>query len=642
MMHHRGADFLRVRRRRRYLWGSIGACIAVVVLIVLLFRGPAFAAATNALTGKTHFTAVQTALEHEDFAKAADEASQAVDAFTRSQKEIKRLRLLKVIPGVHRQITAVENLLQVGVQAGKAAQTLAAVAERITEPLRKDGDVTFATISAAEKRSILELVSQSEPEIQGAKASIDLAALYLGHIPERGLLPPIAAAIAPIREKLPTLQASLMQAVPAVRVLPSFAGYPQQKTYLFLLENNNELRPTGGFIGTYGILKVKDGEVVSLSTDNIYNLDAKAEDFLRIDPPEPLKKYLDSQRWFLRDANWSPDFPTSALQVLSMFDQEKQAPQHLDGIIAITPTFVQSLMRLTGPISTDGVTFTSDNVVDQLQYQVEVAFVRKGITDANRKDIIGDMSAMLFERLLALPKTKWGELATTLGAMTKEKHLLLYTGDNETEALIASNGWGGEVRTPQGDGFFVVDANLASLKTDQTMERSITYSVAPEGNDLLATLAITYNHRGNFDWKTTRYRTYTRVYVPDGSTLLDHQGYLQNDKLHGAKPGDVETWNELGKTVFGGFTSIEPQTQGTLTLRYKLPQAIADAYQKGSYELLAQKQAGTIAHGLTLDVLTQGRIQSYSPQEGVTVDGRHLKFAGDLREDRAFSLVFRP
>lgn len=629
-------------RKAKILWASVGVVLLLLTISIFAFRKPAFALYAHAVSGKSFFLSAQTALTEQRFSEAKDDLEKATAEFEEAKTASEQLRLLKIIPGVSRQIRAIDNLLQVGIQAGKAATTLTVVADRVTKPLQRDGEVTFANISAKEKRGILELVSQSEPEIQGAKADLDLAMLYLEDIPKHGLVPPLGAAIEPIRDQLPKIQESIAQALPAVRVVPSFVGYPKERSYLFLLQNNNELRPTGGFIGTYGILKLKDGEVTSLKTDNIYNLDVKAEGFTTLEPPKPLQKYLQSEHWYMRDGNWSPDFPTSALQVLAMYDLETQSKHAFDGVMAITPTFIQELMALTGSITVDGVTFTQENIIDQLQYQVEVAFIQKGISDAERKDIIGQLSQTLFERLLTLPREKWGDLAQALQQSVEEKQFLLYLNDKEGQELVLDQGWGGQIKSHDADSVLVIDANMASLKTDQALERSLEYSVRPDGDALLATLRITYKNTGGFDWKTTRYRTYTRVYAPKGSTLLSHSGYLENDKLHGAKDGDVETSEELGKTVFGGFTSIEPKEERTLELRYRLPDALRDAYANGTYTVLIQKQAGTIAHGLRLDVTAPGRIQSYSLDGAPSVEGNAIKYLTDLRQDRTFTVVFRP
>ena len=44
-------------------------------------------------------------------------------------------------------------------------------------------------------------------------------------------------------------------------------------------------------------MKVASGEVVSLKTDNVYNLDNAADKLPAVTPPAPLAKYLKVQRW---------------------------------------------------------------------------------------------------------------------------------------------------------------------------------------------------------------------------------------------------------------------------------------------------------------------------------------------------------
>ena len=228
-------------------------------------------------------------------------------------------------------------------------------------------------------------------------------------------------------------------------MIPKIAGYPESKTYLFLLENNTELRPTGGFIGTYGTLKVKDGEIEDFVTDNIYNLDVPAESFLNIDPPEPLKKYLKSERWFLRDSNWSPDFPATAEKALWFYEQERGPVKNFDGVIAVTPTFIESLIELTGELTVQGITFNKENFVDTLQYQVEQGYYRQGISDSERKEIIGQLSAMLLDRLLALPQSKWDDFWTTFTNDIEHKQILIYLRDPVAQATVSQENWGGEV-----------------------------------------------------------------------------------------------------------------------------------------------------------------------------------------------------
>lgn len=644
-------DFAQARRvtRSRPWWKKVKTWVTVIVVVIvvcgvslLYYRSALAALYDHAIKGKTDFESAKTQVQQQKYGDAAVSMRSAAEQFGQAHTAAGKLGGLRVVPLIGRQVKAVDNLLQVGVQAGTAAASLIDVANAITAPLQRDANTNFASISVAEKRKILEGVAQGQPEIQGAKAQMDLAMQYLDEIPEKGLVGPLASAIKPLREQIPQIDNVLNKAIPAVQVLPAILGYPDQRSYLFLLQNNTELRPTGGFIGTYGVVQFSNADINSFTTHNVYALDNPAENTINIDPPAPLKQYLAANHWFFRDSNWSPDFPTSAQEALRFYNLETGTTGAFHGVIAVTPTFISDLMRITGDIKIGGTTYTPDNLVDVLEYSVEKGYVAQGASDADRKQIIGDLADELFRRILTLPHSKWPDLWGTLANNVDEKQILMYMQDHNEEQFLQDLGWAGEVKTADDDYIMIVDANLASLKSDPGVKRSIEYSVVPDGQNLKATLIMHYNNEGTFNWKSTRYRTYVRFYVPQGSTLLSSSGFLTNDKLHNGKPTDPTVSEELGKTVIGGFTSIEPQATGDITLNYTLPSGITDKLQNGSYSLLVQKQPGTEAYGLSLDITAEKSIQSYSPADQGKVEGKKVHFATDLRQDRYFSTSVRP
>ena len=48
-----------------------------------------------------------------------------------------------------------------------------------------------------------------------------------------------------------------------LKIIPEVAGFNGEKTYLFLFQNNLELRPSGGYIGNFGIIKIENGNPIS-------------------------------------------------------------------------------------------------------------------------------------------------------------------------------------------------------------------------------------------------------------------------------------------------------------------------------------------------------------------------------------------
>lgn len=392
----------------------------------------------------------------------------------------------------------------------------------------------------------------------------------------------------------------------AVSLAPSFLGYDRPKTYLALFLNNAEMRPGGGFIGSYAWLKLDKGRLVGFETSGSENLDWAAPDDFKVEPPLAIKTYLRQPRWFFRDANWSPDFPTSARAALWFYRFEGgRDGAKINGVIALTPTVVEKLVKLTGPLEVGGKVYQPENIIDELQYNVEFGYREEGKERAERKILVGDLGRALLQKLAGLSPWKWKDVYFLVQQMFKERQLMVWSPDEAIQQAFLKEDWAGEVKKTAGDYLLAVDANLGSLKSDPKVEREINYQIRPEGGRLRAKVNVIYNHRGQFDWKTTRYRTYTRVYVPQGSRLIRAEGFIQDDKIKkGEKPLPAlpVITEELGKTVFGGFMSIEPGASHLLTLEYYLPDKMVEQAKKGEYNLLVQKQLGASAYPLTLDL----------------------------------------
>jgi len=379
----------------------------------------------------------------------------------------------------------------------------------------------------------------------------------------------------------------------------------KERTYLLLLQNNTELRPTGGFIGNYGILKIKQGKIQDFYIKDIYSLDQPAEQRLEIIPPEPLQKYFNRQKWWLRDINWSPDFPTTAHRAWAMYLIEG-GQERIDGVVAINPEFIHDLLDLIGGLEIDGVKYTRDNFVDALEYEVEVGYIEDGKSKEERKVIIDKLGqrlkAELWPKIILNPLTFLDIIKQNI----KEKNILAFSTYELLQNTLSQNNAAGELRASDSDYLMVVDANLGSLKTDPAVERLINYQVKESDEQLAVELNIDYNHRGGKDWKTSHYRTYTRIYVPLGAELISASGAMSDDTQ---MVGNFDIYSENNKTVFGAFVSINPEEQRSLSLKYILPKNIS----RQDYSLLLQKQPGNDYTNYDLDIFNkrqQGTLDS--------------------------------
>ena len=147
---------------------------------------------------------------------------------------------------------------------------------------------------------------------------------------------------------------------------------------------------------------------------------------------------------------------------------------------------------------------------------------------------------------------------------------------------------------------------------------------------------LRYRNTGTYTWKTTTYRTYTRVYLPIGTELIAARGVQRGDR---PVDGAADVTEELGRTVFGGFLHVEPGQERSLAFEFHLAPAVVDRIRRGSYRLEVPKQLGSLATSLTLDLEFGTPVETANPPEPPAAwgDGRY-SIETDLREDREFQV----
>ncbi len=604
----------------------------------------------ESVEAKKSFEFAQVAIATQDFDTAVKDLSEAKEHMEAARKNLNKFKPYMIVPGISKQIRAVDDVIVAGINLSSGLGTLSQLGSDVYGLIaEKEGDVTLGDLSSEDKRGILKKLSESTVELQAVKSDIELAILSLEQVPEDGLLKQVKEAVDPIKRQLPLLEGIIHQAIPAAESLPTILGYPNEKTYLFLLQNNRELRPTGGFIGTFGIIKMADGDIQTFETDNVYNLDNPAADFITEPSPGPIAQHTSTQNWLFRNINWSPDFPTTAVKAEGKYHEEGGTEENIDGVIAVTPTFIESLLDLTGPLTVEGIEFNSEKLFETLEHQVEYGYYEQGISDADRKEVIGALADKIMEELFNLPRSEFSILWETFTENVDQKQILIFVDDPITQDLVLEQNWGGELKEYDSDFLMFVDANLAALKTDNVMERELTYSVSREGDDYYGTAEMLYRNTGYFDGFHTRYRTYTRIYLPKGAQLVEQSGFMTGDKTQGGVATEPETFEEqftrpdgtvVDYSVVGGFIAIEPQNQGTIRIKYKLPESVTSQIQKNKYSLYVQKQAGTIDHKLNLHFDIGRKIQSGRPLDLFNKIGENtVSITTDLTVDRDFSLT---
>jgi hypothetical protein len=287
-----------------------------------------------------------------------------------------------------------------------------------------------------------------------------------------------------------------------------------------------EIRPTGGFIGSFGLLTLDGGRMTELTVNDVYSADGQLKG--HVEPPEPIKDYLGEANWWLRDSNWDPDFPTSAKRAEWFLD--KEIDQKVDGVFAIDLNLVKDILKLTGPVflADYNLDITSENIYEKTQVEVEEEFFPGSHQKAS---FLTALSKNLINIVENLEESKKLLLLASIFKNFEERHIQAYLHEEDLQSSISEIGWGGGVSSPTcGAGCYadlvgITEANVGVNKANYFINRKIDLNIKVSPQSIERQLVLEIKNSANTDLGPRgRYKVYVRVFIPDDSVLTGVRG----------------------------------------------------------------------------------------------------------------------
>ncbi|MDO8269276.1 MAG: DUF4012 domain-containing protein [Candidatus Levybacteria bacterium] len=578
---------------------TYGGIALVVILLVTLFVGfRAFAVYKQAMKVKAQASIAFTQLKQQDIALAREELAKTQTEITGLKKEMTGLSFLKFVPLISGYYNDADHMVKASSFGVNAGIITADALIPYVDVLGLKGKGTFTGGTAQDRirtavktmGKVVPQIDKIEKELIQAKGEIDQ--VNPGHYPAIGKLKAVREQLTQLQNITDGAVVAVGQGKPLIKALPTLLGEKEGKKYLLLFQNDAELRPTGGFLTYYAIFRVEEGDIKVDSSSDIYNLDNSISSH---PAPSPIiRKYFPSvKQAFIRDSNLSPDFVESMKSFNELYELSSQKNE-VDGIIAINTHFFVNIIRILGEVEASGLKFTADNDprcdCPQVVYTLEDEISRPvNYVKTNRKGLVGDlMLATLDKALKSSPKLYWGQLFQQFIVDANEKNILFYLYDKDAQNGIEALNWAGKVREFTGDYQYINDANFGGQKSNLFVDKTlaIDYSVGKNG-EIKKKVTIEYKNpkphsdcnleRGGLCLNATL-RNYQRMLVPKGSVLDSSKGSQVK----------VETFEDLGKTVFDAFFTVNPQGKATMTYEYSLPFKVTEK----ELPLYIQKQPG--------------------------------------------------
>jgi hypothetical protein len=554
------------------------------------------------------------------------------------------------LPSVGPSLQAVPHLVTAGENSLAAASALLAAAQPMLDTLQSGRAVSPETQAGLSER-VLPVLRDAQPLLVEAQDRLEQAIVAYDQIAPSELIGPLAGPAARVGEYLPAARA----AAQAASVAPLLLGAERPMTYLVLVQNNDELRPTGGFISAIGVLTLNRGRIVRMDFKDGYAVDNWQRDHPA--PPAPFDTYMGTQMWTFRDSNFSPDFPTSA-QAAEYF-AALDLDLHPDGVIAADQTAVAILLQGLGPVQVpeDGnADISADDAIEKMRAYwrphsgVDGATGQYETWTEQRKQYVSNLVAAMRRKLENDTRSiDMVQLGKAVLQALDEKHILIYLHPPLGNGLTSLAGWDGAITPANSDYLYVVDTNMGWNKANAVISRTIDYAVTIDQNGQgAADLTIGYTNHSNrqtpclhksyyedtYDQMINRcYFNYLRIYVPDGSNLAPG----------GAETSMASAGMEAGKQVWDRWLEVPTQQVVSTTVSYQLSapllQPIGDEQR---YHLVVQKQPGTDSTPTVVTVtLPVGmRVVSASPA-AASIKDNVVVLRADLKTDEEFEVIAR-
>ena len=593
--------------------------------LVALLAAPAVVALVRA---HQPGTAGARAASHGLDALAAGDAERATALFDRGARELQRADTMLngpltslglAVPGLRANVATARALVDAGLDVAVVASDLSAVVSASALPLPP------GPLPVREGARLA-------PDLSASASVLQRSAARLTGCDRPYLWPSIGTTVRRLRSQLDHASSRAAGAADVARLAPALLGGEGSRRYLLVVQDNTELRGSGGVVRQWGELAAEGGRLrlVHLGSSDELNTLAGVIGTEEV-PPGVLDRYRQfdvAGTW--QNANVSPDFEVTGQVLSSLF--ARSGGSAVDGVISVDLPGLAALLRVTGPVRVDGWPEFLDarTLVDVVVRDSYTRFP----AEADRRAFLTRVTRTVVEAFTTADLGTPSRLALTLGDAARAGHLRVYATRPDEQVLSRRLGTAGEVPSPAGDSLLIVNQNLSATGIDTYMHRTMEYSVSLDpgatSTALKGQLRVTLRNEalaaelpkavaGPQDHRLTagENRTYLSMYTPLSLVQATVDG----------RPTDLESDREFGHRVYS--TIVRMASQQARTVELELVGTVAPA-PNGWYHLdvLRQTALGPDNVSVSLSVPPGWRI----------VDARGLR----IDDSRRASVALRP
>lgn len=442
-------------------------------------------------------------------------------------------------------------------------------------------------------------------DLQTTGARVHTALVELDHASTSFVPPMVAHGVTAARQTLDGSDTLLTHAGTAVGALADIMGGDRPRTILVALQNNAELRATGGLISSFALVRADGGRLTLGKFRDVAAVAKQANDATAVPAPAQYVAHYGAFRanttlW--KNVNMSPDVPTSA-QVLANVAKASTGTRP-DVVLLLDVPALARIAAAHGPVRMpDGTTVTGADLTSALlvdSYRTETESARRVALEAVASEAM---------KSIVHQKVSWPLVSAMVWA-GRGRHLALWSADPGEENALRAAGLAGSVDPRGADIVLVTAHNLGDAaqgvgnKLDYYVDRrvDVTATVGPRAADVTQTVTLTNTApRGLPAYVEGVSQPGTVRELVSVAAAAD--ATYASLTVNGVEAPAYQ-WQETGSDRFTVSVTLAPGQHATIVLRYRT--AVSD----GTYHvrLFPQPLAHDAQRTLTVCPARGGRI----------------------------------
>lgn len=344
-------------------------------------------------------------------------------------------------------------------------------------------------------------------------------------------------------------------------MLPLVLGVDSRQTFLILFQNPSEIRSTGGWLSSYGIISFEGGQIRELKIDDVYNLDGDLKvQGKTYSPPESMIEALGISSWGFSLSNWEPDMNLSAKD-MKFFIEESDKYSEIDGIISLDVSFIQKMLDIWGGIQIpdESEKITSANIyskITEMHNEFEPGLSQKST-------FLTSLSDQLVKKLLSSDINNLFEISDAVFTSLNEKSIIFYLFDQNNGTYFSNKGWSGIIDNRYYSSPALVEWNWGANKANLYLEKNFQLDI-----DINSSKSVEYSYKVTIKNNSNKnsypegdYENFVRIYLPYNASVTTIKGIDDISQK-------VDVTNNF--KVISGWFNVPIKTTQTLEIKYIL------------------------------------------------------------------------